>query len=91
MHTNVPVVRQNNCHLNSFTFREISDDILRVRTRPGSKNCYVFHVFSFFCAQEKKKCAVFRIFSSLNLFCNIKNSFLCTANLKSIFVFINLN
>ena len=91
MHTNVPVVRQNNCHLNSFTFREISDDILRVRTRSGSKNCYVFHVFSFFCAQEKKKCAVFRIFSSLNLFCNIKNSFLCTANLKSIFVFINLN
>ena len=25
------------------------------------------------------------------MLCNIKNSFLCTANLKSIFVFINLN
>ena len=40
--------------------------------RPGSKKLLRFSCFLLFCAQEKKKCAVFRIFSSLNLFCNIK-------------------
>ena len=42
-------------------------------------------------AQDTKKCAVFRIFSALNLLCNTKNAFLCTAKIKSIFIFTNLN
>ena len=44
-----------------------------------------------FSAHKSKKCATDCIFILLYLLYNVKNSFLCTANLKSIFVFINLN